>query len=100
MVISNIFFASKAAELCAALELVRLVCPRIPLSRYSLEGPRLGTKAKGSQNLLNSMPFVSFLRRAPLGYAAFSSLRVLRKVSFFPFHAQYVKIDSLPFFSH
>ena len=41
----------------------RALC-RIPLSRYSSEGPRPGTKTKGSQNLLNCIPFVSFLKRA------------------------------------
>ena len=88
--------------------LCRLARPRIPLSRYSSEGPRPwsnarlcrfykgGTptkKTKGSQNLLNCIPFVSFLKRGPLGSAACSE--GLKKGIIFPFHAQDVKIDSL-----
>ena len=54
----------KNSVLCAALELVRLACPRTPLSRCSSRDPQPGTKTKGSQNLLNYIPFVSFLKRA------------------------------------
>ena len=37
---------------------------RIPLSRYSSEGPQPGTETKGSQNLYYCISFVSFLKRA------------------------------------
>ena len=57
----------------------------IPLSRYSSGDPQPGTGTKSSQNLYYCIPFVSFLKRAPLGFAAYSSLRVLRKVSFSQF---------------
>ena len=41
---------------------LRALC-RIPLSRYSSEGPQPGTKTKGSQNLYYCIPFASFLKR-------------------------------------
>ena len=41
---------------------LRALC-RIPLSRYSSEGPQPGTKTKGSQNLYYCIPFVSSLKR-------------------------------------
>ena len=89
---------------------------RIPLSRYSLEGPRPWSNApavlacyqrdartKGYQNLYGYIPFVSFIKRGPLGYVACSVIDFvaspveegLKKVIIFPFHAQYVQIDSL-----
>ena len=41
--------------LCSA-RLCRLACPRIPLSRYSSEGPQPGTETKGSQLLEQRAP--------------------------------------------
>ena len=81
--------AFRSARTCS------LCLQRTPLSRCSSEDHRPGTNApallacyqpdartKGSRNLLNCIPFVAFLKPAPLGFVAYSSLRVLRKVSF------------------
>ena len=73
--------------------LCRLARPRIPLSRYSSEVLRPGTETKGSQNLYYCIPFVSFLKRGPLGSAACSE--GLKKGIIFQLHVQDVKIDKL-----
>ena len=71
-------FACKELRVLCSARLCRLARPRIPLSRCSSEGIQPGTNArtcsllqsvatkrtKGSQNLLNCIPSVSFLKRA------------------------------------
>ena len=45
------------------------------------------------------VPFVSFLKRVPLGYAAYSSLRVLRMVSFSQFIHKTSKLTAYELYS-